>query len=53
MRNPIRFGPNQHSAQNYCLTRYQQNAEGEIIQKVLNRITVSYGDHYAAACKIK
>ena len=52
IRDKFTFGPNQHPVQNYYLTRYEKNADGEIVQAIVKRIVENYGDAYAKDCKL-
>lgn len=52
IRDKFTFGPNQHPIQNYYLTRYEKNADGEIVQAIVKRIVENYGDAYAKDCKL-
>lgn len=52
IRDAFTFGPNQHPIQNYYLTRFEKNADGEIVQKVVERIAENHQDSYAKDCKL-
>ncbi|WP_349366408.1 MAG: ABC transporter substrate-binding protein [Nitratireductor rhodophyticola] len=52
IRDKYTFGPNQHPIQNYYLTRFEKNADGEIVQNVVERIAENHQDAYAADCRM-
>ena len=53
IRDAFTFAPNQHPIQNYYLTRYEKNADGKIVQNVVERIAENYQDAYAKDCKME
>ncbi|MFJ6325161.1 MULTISPECIES: ABC transporter substrate-binding protein [unclassified Rhizobium] len=53
IRGAFKMGPNQHPIQDYYLTKFEKNADGKIVQKIVRKVASDYGDAYAAKCAMK
>ena len=52
VRGKFKMGANQHPVQDYFLTKFEKNADGKIVQNVVNAVATDHVDHYAANCKM-
>ncbi len=52
VRGKFAFNNNQHPIQDYYATRFEKDASGQLVQKVIRKVAENYKDAYAAQCKL-
>ncbi|MBB6486846.1 ABC transporter substrate-binding protein [Rhizobium lusitanum] len=53
IRGNFKMGSNQHPIQDYYLTKFEKNADGKIVQKIVRKVASDYHDAYASKCSMK
>ena len=51
-RGAFKFGKNQHPVQDWYAMKVEKDASGNIVLKTRDKLLTSYGDPYAANCKM-